>query len=98
MKLTEEDKVLLISWGEEERSFHQIEDAMKAKYTKLRYLKNRDSQGESISHARAVELLGRKAYLSGIHRSAFHQTAVQTVGDPEYGGVIYFDSRRLFEE
>lgn len=87
MKLTKEDKRLLQSWGVEERNFAQIEEALNA--TKTKYELN----GKPISRERAIELLGRKDYLSGIVRSAFHYTAAR---ETQTGETVLFDSYNLF--
>ena len=93
MKLTEEDKQLLREIGHSDEDFPQIEEAMQTKSTEYTF------QGKRISRAKAIELLGRRKYLCGLSRSAFHWSAVQPVGesdDPE-DGVIRFDSHNLFK-
>ncbi len=85
MKLTENDKVLLRSWNFSESDIAQIEEATgKTVYT---------LDGRRISAKRAIELLGREAYLSGISRSAFHFSSVRLTCE---GDEIFFDSSRLF--
>ena len=91
MKLTSEDKDLLRQWGYVDKDFAQIELAMQARYTKYKL------GTTAISRKRALGLLGRRKYLSGIARSAFHYTAARTVGDDEKSGVVFFDSSRLFK-
>lgn len=90
MRLTSEDKTLLRQWGYDDKDFPQIELAMQAHCTKYK-LRNK-----VISHEQALDLLGRRKYLSGIARSAFHFTAARTIGESEESGVIQFDSSRLF--
>lgn len=51
---------------------------------------------ERISRKKAIELLGRAAWLSGLARSAFHFTAVRTLGDGRR--YVSFDSSVLFRE
>ena len=87
MKLTENDKVLLVKWGHSESDFSQIEEAMKKNKTKYRL------EGSSVSREEAINLLGHKEYLSGIARSAFHCTAARETPD---GKFIIFDSSNLF--
>lgn len=88
MKLAKNDKQQLLEWGYEERDFPQIEDAVKSSKTKYKM------GGEEISRDAAIEILGRKNYLSGIARSAFHFSAVRKSDD---GHLVYFDSSRLFK-
>ena len=91
MKLTSEDKDLLRQWGFDDKDFPQIELATQTRYTKYQI------GNKSISRGRALDLLGRRKYLSGIARSAFHYTAARTVGENEESGVVFFDSSRLFK-
>lgn len=87
MKLTKADTEQLLDWGHPERDFPQIEEAMKKSKTKYRL------GDKQITREEAISLLGRKQYLAGISRSAFHYTASQCLDD---GQVVYFDSRKLF--
>ncbi len=88
MRLRSEDKELLRSWGYEDRDFRQIEEALRGDKTTY-MLDNR-----RISRGRAIELLGMRAFLAGITRSAFHWSAEQETAD---GKFVYFDSRKLFK-
>jgi hypothetical protein len=86
MKLTKDDKNMLREWGYVENDFPQIEKATrKTVYTTAGDVK--------ISLQKAIELLGRKKYLSGIARSSFHMSAIR---EYENGKYIYFDSSDLF--
>lgn len=87
MKLTAEDTELLRSWGYHDGDFAQIEEAMQKSKTKYSHY------CKLISREEAIRLLGRRKYLAGLCRSAFHRTAVQDVGD---GTFVHFDSGRLF--
>lgn len=87
MKLTEDDKRLLRSWGHEESDFAQIEEAFSASKTKY------ELNDKPISREKAIEVLGRECYLSGIARSAFHFTAER---ETQSGDSVYFDSHNLF--
>ena len=91
MKLTEEDKNLLRRLGYSDKDFPQIESAAEARHTKYRL------GNEAVPRDRAIGLLGRHKYLSGLARSAFHHTAAQTVGENAESGVVYFDSSALFK-
>ena len=86
MKLTHEGKELLTEWGHKEENFNQIERAT----TKTTYEMN----GNKISANKALEILGRETYLSGISRSAFHWSACRDNGK---GQTVYFDSSKLFK-
>lgn len=91
MKLTNEDKDLLLHWGYSEKDFTQIEEAFqksKTKYTLGSF---------SISREEALRVLGRRQYLSGIARSAFHWTAVRCVPMSISNEVVFFDSSMLFK-
>lgn len=86
MKLTQDDKALLIKWGHTEHDFAQIEEATRR--TTYSYC------GERINREKAISLLGREQYLSGIARSAFHYTAMRETEDDQ---AVYFDSSSLFK-
>lgn len=86
MKLTESDKAYLSLLGYLKEDFQQIEEA--AAGTVYEY------EGRRISGKKAIELLGREAYLSGIGRSSFHWTAAREV---QIGGVVFFNARNYFD-
>ena len=87
MKLTNADKEYLKEIGYSEKDYSQIEMASgKSDY---------QYQGKKIGQRKAMELLGRKTYLSGIARSAFHWTACRETAD---GKQVHFDSSRFFKE
>lgn len=85
MKLTKMDRELLIKWGYREEDLNQIEEAT----TKTVYEMN----GKKISQKKALEVLGREEYLSGISRSAFHWSSARN----NNGDTVYFDSSKLFK-
>jgi len=86
MKLTSEDKKVLKENGFKDEDMNQIERAtIKTVY---------EMNGEKISQKKALEILGRKEYLSGISRSAFHWSAGR---DNEKGETVSFDSSKLFK-
>ena len=91
MKLTEENKKLLLSWGETEDDLWQIEEATKAKNTKYSLYFDGKCFGQ-ISRKSAIEILGFETYLSGIARSAFHCSAFRS-NEKGYG--VSFDSNDL---
>lgn len=85
MKLTKIDKEVLLKWGFQEKDLQQIEEAT----SKTTYELN----NEKISCKRAIEILGREEYLSGISRSAFHFSAAR---NSRKGETVSFDSSKLF--
>lgn len=87
MKLTKSDKEYLKEIGYLECDFSQIERAS----GKTDYM----YQSKRIGQKKAIELLGRKKYLSGIARSAFHWSACGETAD---GSCIYFNSSHFFRE
>ena len=88
MKLTEEDRQFLREeMFEDERSILQIEKAMKKTTFEI--------DGKRISADDAISLIGRRNFLCGMDRCAFHVDAVQHTPD---GKDLYFDSRPFFKE
>lgn len=88
MKLTKVDKEYFREIGHFESDFAQLEKATtKTKYT-INYKKK-------ISTTKAIELLGREKYLSGISRSAFHWSSSRQIGNTT--DVVVFDSSALFK-
>ncbi len=93
MKLTNKDKKYLLSIGYSENDFEQIGNI--AKYTKYEmFTKENESIVTIITQKKAIELLGRNTFLSGLGRTAFHRTAVRYNDE----GTIYvvFDSSKFF--
>lgn len=88
MKLTDEEKAYLTSIGYDDSDIKQIAKATSKRYTKYMH------KGVYISREDAIRLLGRKTYLSGIARSAFHNSASRNAMD---GSSVYFDSFELFK-
>lgn len=88
MKLNKEDKALLTIWGYSEEEFSQIEDALQKRMTKYELVDT------TISREKAIRILGREVFISGIARSAFHYTAARQTAD---GQIVYFDSSKLFK-
>lgn len=86
MKLTDMDKKIFNTLGHPEKDMEQIEKAI----TKTIYMLN---DKEKISYREAIKVLGREKFLSGIGRSAFHWSALQTNGNH----VVSFDSSKLFD-
>jgi len=93
MKLTPDDKRLLRSWHYIDSDIAQISDAILC--TTYTVYATESKRGKRISADTAVKILGRKHFLSGIARSAFHFTAVRN-NDTDVE--IFFDSHKLFDK
>lgn len=93
MKLTKKDKEYLISIGVSTDDFEQMEDV--SRYTKYEMFETyNESIVTRITQKKAIEILGRHTFLSGLNRSAFHYSAVRFSPDDKI--VVVFDSRRYF--
>lgn len=98
MKLTKEDKEYLKENGFTESDFEQIEKVTAKSKTTYRVVNLSNGKSHTITRERAIEILGRENWLSGIARSAFHFTAVREnkpAKDIHYN--VYFDSTRYFK-
>lgn len=89
MCMPKEDMNYLLNIGCLEEDLGQIAYAAKANVTKY------ECGGKRIAKAQAIELLGRKKWLSGLARSAFHWSAVR---ENEEGVTVYFDSSKIWKE
>lgn len=95
MKLTKADKELLKEWGFPEEDFAQIQSALAKTKTVYELLSDdKNNSDTKIPREEALIILGRKQYLSGIARSAFHWSAVR---ENAKGQKVYFDSSKLFK-
>lgn len=86
MKLAKTDKELLIKWGYKSDDIEQIEKAIGKTVYEL--------DNQKITIKRAIEVLGKEEFLSGISRSAFHWNASR---EGKGGEKVYFDSSKLFK-
>lgn len=93
MKLTEDDEKILLEMGCPAEDIPQIRDAALTKYTRYTLYENEKSAGKRIGEKEAIRLLGRKMWLSGLERSAFHCSAARKIEGSE--AFILFDSKRL---
>jgi len=94
LNLTQEDKTLLKDYGYLDEDFPQIRRAYsKTTYTLCENTKISGKETE-IEGMKAIELLGRENFLSGLARSAFHYSAYRNI--TENSG-IYFNSSKLFK-
>lgn len=90
--LTDRDKTLLLSWGYKEDEYDQIaEAANKATYV---ILDDEGNDKETINIWEAIDLLGQENFLSGIARSAFHQTCARESKDGKTS--VWIDASVLF--
>ena len=97
-KLTQEEKHLLNEWGYPCEDFEQIERAMlksKTKYRLISLKENGNEESKNITREEAIGILGKRDYLSGIARSAFHWTAYRENQAQTYA--VQFDSSALFK-
>ena len=96
MKLTTEELAALMDMRYPESDIRQIKEAALSKNTKYTLYENNHVKGKCISAKKAIRLLGRRVWLTGLGRSAFHWSACRTVeGSQQF---IIFDSRRLFTD
>lgn len=99
MKLTDSDKQYLLANVYNgvkktlEEDLRQIEEA--ADVTKYKLFEGKRDCG-MITRDEAIKLVGREMWLSGLSRSAFHWTAYRQVLDNPDGGLVMFDSKKLF--
>lgn len=94
MKLTNKDKKYLLSIGYTENDFEQIGNI--AKYTKYEmFTKEDESIVTRITQRECIKLLGRNTFLSGLGRTAFHQSAVRFNNDDTI--CVLFDSSKIFK-
>ena len=87
------DKKLLQEWGFSDKDINQIGYATLTNITKY-YKISEEGTKQQISKTEAIEILGRRTWLSGISRSAFHFDAVRDNGE---GTEVLFDSSKLFK-
>lgn len=90
-KLTPEDIKFLLNKGYLQEDIPQIQKAISRSSYSL-YNENTDEE-KFISASEALDILGRKEFLSGIARSAFHWSSCRRTSK---GDAIYFDSSALF--
>lgn len=89
-ELSEESKSILKEQGIPDCDFKQIAEAIH----KTTYQVVENGKQRRISAEKAMEILGKERFLSGIARSAFHWNAVRVAGS----FAVYFDSKKLFAE
>ena len=96
MKLTEEDLATLMETRCPEADFWQIQEAALSNNTKHILYEDDNAKGKRISAEEAIRLLGRRVWLTGLGRSAFHWSACRTVeGSQQF---VIFDSHSFFAD
>ena len=96
LTLTEKDKADLLALDVPPEDFWQISEAALSKYTKYSVYAKGSEKGKRISRNEAIRLLGRKEWLSGLSRSAFHYSACRDTLDG--ASFVLFDSHKLFAD
>ena len=96
LTLTEKDKAYLLEMDVPAEDFRQIEEVALPKYTRYTLYENESERGKRISRAEAIRLLGRRTWLSGLSRSAFHYSACRNIEGGQ--SFILFDSSRYFKD
>ena len=93
MALLKSDKKILSELGYKGYDAIQIGIAMQKRYTS--YVLDSKDGTVPITREQAIRILGRKKFLAGLARSAFHFTASQK---SENGDSVYFDSSIMFRK
>ena len=95
-KLTEKDKKLLKEWGYFDEDIAQIEKGANVGTITFTYKKNKDVEHE-ITPQKAIRIIGREQFLSGLSRSAFHWSAIRYVKNNDKNGFVYFHMDKLYK-
>ena len=91
MRWSNEDTKLLQEWGYPQDDIVQIKRARKFVMLEL---SNKEVEDKKISIDKAIEILGREDFLSGLSRASFHWTSVR---ENDKGDSVYFDCSKMFE-
>lgn len=103
MVLQKQDIDILKKWGYPDRDIPQIQEGIKVSTYELCKRLNPDTEDfdedrsklvRNLTAKEAYRKLGRKEFLSGIGRSAFHVSAVRDCTNENY--FVMFDSGALF--
>ena len=95
-KLTNKDKKLLKEWGYSDEDMLQIEEGANVGTITFTYKANK-SQEHIITPQKAIRIIGREQFLSGLSRSAFHWSAIRYVKGNDKNGFVYFRMENLFK-
>ena len=88
-QLTNKDKKLLKEWGYSNEDMPQIEEVANVSIITFTYKANK-SQEHIITPQRAIRIIGRRKFLSGLSRAAFHWSAIRYVKDNYNNGFVCF--------
>ena len=89
MKLTNKDREYLYSIGYRADDFDVIE--RNARYIKYELVtKNSADSDVAINQEKAIKLLGRETFLSGLGRATFHDTAYRSIEDMPNCAVLFY--------
>lgn len=88
MKFTGKDIKYFLDCGYFESDIPQIKMAK-------RVLRITNEKGDKITQDKAIEILGRETFLSGLCRASFHWTSSRESENGTH--TIYFDCSKLFE-
>jgi len=94
MKLDKVDRAYLETCGFSEKDFPQIEAAGR----RTKYSLSSAANGwtyQKITAKDAEKVLGRRLFVSGLSRSAFHWSAVRMADN---GDKVFFDSSSMFRK
>lgn len=89
MKLTKQDKELLVRWGERPDDIAQIGRASKSNILELKLKDLETDKEKKIGQREAIKILGRETFLSGLSRAAFHWSSSRKSEDEKFGVSFY---------
>lgn len=82
--LTQQDCYQLIDWGHTPDDIPQIDRGVReCVYKEYNPEKYGDYREHRISRKKAIDVLGREKFLSGISRAAFHMSCERSYGKPQ---------------
>ena len=86
LRFTKQDEDWFLNSGHPQSDIKQLKDAFRE--VKLTLTDHKTMKETKITRSKAVEILGRETYLSGISRAAFHMTSYRESQDGRYS--VYF--------
>ena len=91
-KLTKADIELLINWGYSKDDITDIQDRLP--YLRCYLYDDKNGSEVRINRKKAIELIGRYNFLSGLGRSTFHGTASRNIEGTSLS--VSFDMSKYF--
>ena len=91
-KLTKADIELLMNWGYLKEDITDIQ--YRLPYLRCYLYNEKDGSEVRISRKKAIELIGREQFLSGLGRCAFHWDALKIVEGTNLS--VFFDMSKYF--